>query len=304
MKIHGLCVVKNEADIIEQSLRSAAKWCDWIYILDNGSSDGTWEKVQELGQELPAVTPYKQDPRPFVDSIRGDILRHFKHRAKRADWWCILDADELYIDDPREFLSSVPTRFNAVWMHIYAYLFTEKDLATYLNDPKRYDDTPVEQRLRYYVEGEYSSLRFFRHSKNFRHVPNEALLPICPRRIRLKHFGYRSPDQIRIRLETRREPMQRGEFLHEKRSNWLPDGTVLPGPAKPEDMPQSWEERVVSSSHCHFDAGDGNFVEARTWMAPTGPGWHLRLWSRTRSRLLRVPLLVRAAVRSRTGGRE
>lgn len=26
----------------------------------------------------------------------------------RADWWCILDADEIYYEDPRQFLSKIP----------------------------------------------------------------------------------------------------------------------------------------------------------------------------------------------------
>lgn len=108
MKIHGLCVAKNEADIIEQTLRAAAEWCDWIYVLDNGSTDGTWEKVQALSSALPCVVPFKQDARPFDDGIRGEILRHYLPRARRGDWWCILDADEIYVDNPRVFLQGVP----------------------------------------------------------------------------------------------------------------------------------------------------------------------------------------------------
>lgn len=93
MKIHGLCVVKNEADIIEQTLRYAAKWCDYIYVLDNGSSDGTWEKVQTLARVLPCVTPFMQDSQPFDDGIRGKILGRYATHANHGDWWCILDAD-------------------------------------------------------------------------------------------------------------------------------------------------------------------------------------------------------------------
>src|SRR5688500_16851086 len=104
MKIHAICVVKNEADIIEETLRAAASWANWIYVLDNGSHDGTWEAVQRLAAEVPSVVPYKQDRRPFDFELRGDLLRHYVGRAKRGDWWCILDADEIYIDDPRQFL--------------------------------------------------------------------------------------------------------------------------------------------------------------------------------------------------------
>ena len=304
MKIHGLCVVKNEADIIEQTLRAAAKWCDCIYVLDNGSSDGTWEIAQALARELPCITPYMQDSCPFDDSIRGKILGRYASRASSGDWWCILDADEFYIDDPREFLGRVPIDYNAVWMQLFVYLFTDKDLVAYRQNPALYDDSvPIEQRLRHYVNGDYSELRFFRHADSLRHVPGNRLHPIYPRRIRLKHFAYRSPEQIRTRLDTRREPMQRGEFLHEKRANWVFGGRIVPGPARPEDLPQSWEERVKLSSRCHYDWQDGTYAEADSaWIPPDGPAWSERLSARARSFLRRVrhsglPVLVSGASR-------
>jgi glycosyltransferase involved in cell wall biosynthesis len=298
MKIHALCVARNEADILEQTLRSAAKWCDFIYVLDNGSNDGTWEKVQALARELPCITPFMQDSRPFDDGIRGKILRRYATRANRGDWWCILDADEFYIDDPREFLERVPERYRAVWMQLYVYLFTDKDLAAYRQNPALYDDCiPIEQRLRYYVNGEHSELRFFRHSDSFKYVPGNGLHPIYPRRIRLKHFAYRSPGQIRLRLDTRREPMQRGEFLHEKRANWVFGGRIVPGPAQPEDFPQSWEERVKLSSRCHFDKLDGVYIDASSpWVPPESPAWTERIESSARS-------FLRRARRSWLGGR-
>src|SRR5215469_2313613 len=61
VKIHGLCIVKNETDILEESLASALRWCDHIYIFDNGSTDGTWELVKNLAIEHPQIVPYKQD---------------------------------------------------------------------------------------------------------------------------------------------------------------------------------------------------------------------------------------------------
>ena len=52
MKIHGLCLVKNEADVLQETLVSALHWCDdHIYVFDNGSNDGTWELVQELANQ-------------------------------------------------------------------------------------------------------------------------------------------------------------------------------------------------------------------------------------------------------------
>jgi hypothetical protein len=46
----------------------------------------------------------------------GHDSRHLACERLDGDWWCILDADEFYIDDPREFLEAVPKRFSSVWM--------------------------------------------------------------------------------------------------------------------------------------------------------------------------------------------
>lgn len=268
MRIHGLCVIKNEADIIIQTLTAATRWCDCIYVLDNGSTDGTWSKVLNLAGENSSIQPYKRDARPFTDGIRGEIWRKYRRNACEGDWWCILDADEYYIDNPKEFLNRVPKTYDAVWMAIYTYLFTEKDLDIYQSDPESYGDSPIETRLRYYVIGEYSEARFFRHSSKAWEKFVQETLKVFPERIRMKHFAYRSPEQIQLRLETRWEPMARGDFVHEKRANWVPDGIVVHGPAQPHELPQSWEERVADSSECHYDSGNGIYADAGPWTPP------------------------------------
>ncbi len=273
MKIHAVCAIKNEADIIEETLRAAASWADWIYVLDNGSTDGTWEAVQKLGGELPGVVPYKQDPRPFDFELRGDLLRHYVNRAKRGDWWCILDADEIYVDDPRQFLKAVPRRYKSVYQFQYIYQFTDAELALYERSPADYHATSVDERMRHYVVDEYCEMRFFRHRRGLNGIP-EIVHPVYPKRIRLKHFMYRSPEQIAMRLATRREPMERGEWLHEKRENWTIGASVedlKAGPARADDLEQSWRERVTSSSVCHFDARDGSYADVAVWSPPPGP---------------------------------
>lgn len=51
MKIFAIMLVKNEADIVASVLKDAEKWADKIFILDNGSTDGTWEIIQSLKNE-------------------------------------------------------------------------------------------------------------------------------------------------------------------------------------------------------------------------------------------------------------
>src|SRR5215470_9375996 len=99
--------VKNEVDVIAHTLRAAAKWCDAIYVLDNGSQDGTWEVVKQLAQEYPVVVPHEQATAPFTEAIRARLFNAYREQANEGDWWCRLDADEIYVHSPRSFLVDV-----------------------------------------------------------------------------------------------------------------------------------------------------------------------------------------------------
>src|SRR5690606_33747671 len=115
MRIHGLMLVRDEADIIGETIAAAARWCDAIYVFDNGSQDGTWEQILDLAERNERVIPFKQDPKPFSQSLRGEIFRRYRPCAEYGDWWVVLDSDEIYVDDPRTFLAGVPPPFGEVW---------------------------------------------------------------------------------------------------------------------------------------------------------------------------------------------
>ncbi len=277
MKIHSICLVKNESDIITQTLRSAINWSDFIYVYDNGSTDGTWEKVIKLAKDHEQIIPYKQDSQPFADSLRSEPFNHYRTNSSEGDWWCKLDADEIYIDDPKLFLCKIPKRYDEIWSASFEYYFTDKDLVLYNQDPLLYgDEIPVEEKCRYYIN-DWSELRFFRDKKSLiwerSLVRNEAPNPsglsaVYPKRIRLKHFQYRSPQQIQKRLDSRIEAMQHGVFLHEKRIDWKGNIGNVDNPGWDENsfsydrnyLPQSWEERVVQSSKLLYDSHDGKYV--------------------------------------------
>jgi glycosyltransferase involved in cell wall biosynthesis len=209
MQIHGMCLVKNESDIISQCLRAATAWCDLIYVFDNGSEDGTWELVRQLAEKYPQIVLYKQDGKPFTDGLRAEIFNHFRDRSSEGDWWCRLDADEFYVDDPRTFLAKVPNEYKVVWSASLNYYFTDKDSELYRQQPSLYaDDVPVEEKCRYYLN-HWSEPRFFRDTKGLVWRDGgwpQAVLkwPVYGARILVKHFEYRSPEQIEKRLQTRR----------------------------------------------------------------------------------------------------
>lgn len=281
MAIHAICLIKNEADIIAQTLAAASEWADRIYVLDNGSEDGTWELVNEAARTNSTVVPYRQDPSAFCDSIRDWVFAHYRDLARRGDWWCKLDADEFYVEDPRKFLAGVPHHYNAVWLSAYNFLFTEKDHASYLADPGSYDGSrPWGEVLHHYVPAGYSEARFIRHWWGLDHLPPRNWGPIYPEPIRIRQYMYRSPEQITRRILTRQPSIERGEFAHERREQWRPD--------IPADRPFHWSERLAMSSECCVDLGDDTLVQQplsdrpETVISPNAAGV---LWRKAKSRL-------------------
>jgi hypothetical protein len=264
LAIHGLSLVKNESDIIAQSLSAAATWADSIYVYDNGSVDGTWEIVQSLAASHPQIIPYKREAKPYSQSLRKDLFGVYRERGAHGDWWCMLDADEFFIDDPRSFLAAIPEPFDEVWSASFEYYFTDLDAERYAQDPSSYDDEiPVEQKCRYYLNN-WSEPRFFRDSSRLQWFEGgwpDRLGPAARKRIRLKHFQYRSPQQIQKRIDSRRDALERGSFLHEMFPDWK--GAIVDPSAvdftlsDPKHAPRTWQDRVLDASLLREDLGDG-----------------------------------------------
>jgi len=88
MKIYSLLLVKNEADIIASILKAAAQWSDKVIVMDNGSTDETWEIVQQLATEYPQIIPFAKDAQAFQIGLRAVMFDAFKHELTASDWWC------------------------------------------------------------------------------------------------------------------------------------------------------------------------------------------------------------------------
>jgi hypothetical protein len=245
MRIFGLALVKNEEDIIRETFGRASDWCDAIHVFDTGSSDGTWEVVLEMARENPRIVPFKREVRPFRDELRAEVFNAVRRSAAMGDWWCRLDADEIYIDDPKRFLADVPHRHHAVFSASCQYYFTDNDLARYEEDPEAFLSCPAERRLRYYTCN-WSEVRFCRHRAGL--VWSGSSWPTHmgvahPRRIRLKHFQYRSPVQIQARLATRAEAVREGYKIFAA-----------------YDKGQDWREKVQAASGLEHDDGLNDIV--------------------------------------------
>jgi hypothetical protein len=240
VKIHSICVVKNEGDIIEHCLKESLKWSDVIYVYDGESRDETWEVVRRFPSDR--VVAWKQDGKTFQESLRAEVFNEFRGRAAAGDWWCHLDADEFYPTDPKRFLAAVPSRYHVVWGVAIEYYLTHDDIASLDFD------APIETLLdsiRWYAVNN-SEPRFFRHRPRLT-WPVTTGWPIhmgvpCPERIPYRHYKYRTPTQIQRRLDTRRDNRSRGF------------------PGWEHAAQADWQEKIVDRASLQLDRHDGNFV--------------------------------------------
>lgn len=247
MKIFAIMLVKNEADIVKSVLLDAEKWADRIFVMDNGSTDGTWEIIQSLADNV--IVPWKQDFRPYSNGLRADVFNEFRHEAADGDWWCFkLDADEFYYDNPRDFLSAVPEKYSLVAKKSLDYVLTKEDVENTVFTGNFEEDKKYINHLK---NSCWSEPRFFRYRKSLAwkfdaasHYPKYAGL-LFPELILVKHYQFRSPVQMQARLDLR-------NFLSNKK-----DGLCFKHVKE-----TSYEELLADENNCLPDAefnGGGYF---------------------------------------------
>lgn len=88
-------MVKDEADVIEGTLRHMADEVDHILIADNGSTDGTSEILTRLEHELPLTV--RDDPETGYFQSRKMSALAQEAANNGATWIVPFDADELWV---------------------------------------------------------------------------------------------------------------------------------------------------------------------------------------------------------------
>lgn len=123
MSVVAVTMVKNEADIIADSITHMASQVDQVVVADNQSTDGTREMLETLPCEV------LDDPDPaYHQSRKMTALAHYAAEHHGADWIIPFDADELWIGFDATIavtLAGITERVAPAW--VYDHVRTDAD---------------------------------------------------------------------------------------------------------------------------------------------------------------------------------
>jgi len=233
MRIVAHMLIRNEADVITETLTEIARWgVEEIVILDGGSDDGTIEAIRAFTD---AEIDLHVSPDPggqFADYRRGELLT--LTRRHNPDWIISLDADEIYHTSPvKAIWAAESAGANVLWCDIPQFWITLADIrAGLLLEDEGVD---VQERRRWYSWGHTGVFIWRDHPKHYypKGIPKRTpefegvsdyrqwqqpgpVRPIC------KHYSFRSLRQALKRAEERKRRGGR-RYFGKYYLNWIVD---------------------------------------------------------------------------------
>lgn len=225
-KIAAHFLVKDEEDVIEECINHAAKYCDYILVLDNGSADLTYE----ICKNHPRVNYCEQIVCTFSDALRNHLLEASKeYLTDGVDWFLALSADHFFDTDPREdILRAIAEDSDVITYDVAQFYLTDKDYIEATNNTDKWLSKPVEERIKYYTINYFDFPVVFRFKKDMVYKdevtewPEMRAKKIASFKPILKHYQFRSIEQLQKRLELRKKEINKGfkGFRHYRSFDW------------------------------------------------------------------------------------
>lgn len=231
IRVYGLMIAKNEADVIAQSLRYALNHCAKIIVMDNMSTDGTWEIVEGLAAEHPGrIIAHCRLDQSFSDGLRAIAYNAYHRELGPDDWWLRLDADEFLNADPTPTLETAHTEgADFIRANQMQFALTDADVSA-IEAGVDSRAQPIEERRRHYRVN-WREFRFFRNCpdvawdviENGQFPQNLSKQKICSESVFNRHYAVRDVEQLKMRIALRQGS---AAFAHVADADWR--GYVVP----------------------------------------------------------------------------
>jgi glycosyltransferase involved in cell wall biosynthesis len=235
-KLFGVCFVKNEEDIISDSVEHAAQFCDKVFVVDNASTDRTWEIVK--GLKLANLVPVCSKDFVFRDYLRLRFMDTKKEDLGLNNWWYVFDADEFLLDDPFAAIAKAEEEgADCIAVNVINFRLTKEEI----RDAEENGRHETWRDRKHYVLYESGPVKFFKNTQYADYIICDfrplGITKECSQRLFMKHYPYRSLAQIKKRVYTR---YGNPEFESEGRRGTDLERYLV----DPETLPQLryWEE--------------------------------------------------------------
>lgn len=220
-RVIGMLMIRDEEDMLAESLANHIRFCGSIFVLDGTQGDGQ-RASKEFCMSCPQIAGYWTDnetglPIPLRDGARQFLLERARSKFGAGNWYAILHGDEIWGQDPRPFLDKGPPGCDGIAVQFYHFFphvsqreswnfgpgISIESLATWYMTP------PVKERRLFWDSGEFD---FPMEGHSLTIPPN---LQVWQSEVVVKQYNYRTPEQARKRAAQRREDnWQRCHYEH------------------------------------------------------------------------------------------
>ena len=242
-KMIGIMMIRNENDILKETLQNLVKVYDRIFILDGTEPDEEFlnsKQILEEFDEVKLILRDKDTPGPFPvrDGARQYLLEMVRKRYGVNNWIGILHGDEVYTRDPRQFLRRINPELNPVVRVRVCHFFLHADDADNLEEIKL---IPVQERVRHFMWPGTPEDRFFYDDGKCNYDPSRhsVVVPFTEFKYNykpldnfiIKQYNFRNPEQMARRASQRIESAwQKNHYEHIARESlFFVDSLHVPG---------------------------------------------------------------------------
>lgn len=231
MTVAGICMVKDEADVIAGTLHHMADEVDFLLVADNGSTDGTREILAELEDTLELTV--LDDPEPaYYQSEKMSALASAA-ADQGATWIVPFDADELWVGADRVSTILNATGVNVVTASLFNHLCTAVD-------PDDVD--PFRSMVwRQAQPAPLPKVAFRWQDGAVIHQGNHGVTlddPTATNGLEVRHFPYRSAEQFVRKARNGAAAYRATDLPPDQGAHWRAYGELLDrfGPSALEDV--------------------------------------------------------------------
>lgn len=230
--VAGVMMCKDEADVIETTLRHMLTQVDAVVVSDNMSTDGTIKILERLAEEygMDRFELWSDPETAYYQSKKMTRLAHSAHTTYGADWIVPFDADEIWYSSFAPALKDRLAALGEQWQVVQADLYDH--VPTSLDNTNQ---TDVMRRLTWRSAGKLDLPKVACRWRsdlvidygNHRAFYDESGCTVSHDRFVVRHFPYRSPSQFISKIRNGYAAYQAAPELEAYGGHWKSYGQML-----------------------------------------------------------------------------